>query len=460
MQPRSFNPFRTYLLPALIALLLPGLLACGQLDPEENGQASGTPGADRAAALLPVDDDAAVLHHVAASSQPVVVENDMELMRSQDDGVIRSFAWRQVHGPAVAIEDTTDESLEFTPPAPDTYVFEVVVTDNQGAQVVVDRRAIVVHAAGADTQRAVRCAVALLPDGTETDREALARLPWTSWNACPGAEIRFGSDLDGDGAPDLPMGTLTLVKEVDKSTPLLYQGLRDPDDDGDGYADVRVHSVGIGKEEVILGMEEERAADRSMGRLKTGDVTLERPYHATSPRPDIFALAQKAARNPSVHGDILLEQDETFTVALHDTNGTGGTQVTLSHCKATGYEPFVIDGIALEPVERLSLRCERAEVKAEGTGKALYAWISAGLHGEAKPGTLVIKEVLPDGSDGRIFVSTGAFPKEWTLPARAGSPLYEDSGLTGTNPLYESQAATGTLGLEKITLAVENMYQE
>ncbi len=51
---------------------------------------------------------------------------------SQDDGVIRTFTWRQVDGPRAVLEDTRSATVTFVPSTPGTYVFELVVTDDTG----------------------------------------------------------------------------------------------------------------------------------------------------------------------------------------------------------------------------------------------------------------------------------------------------------------------------------------
>ncbi len=52
--------------------------------------------------------------------------------RSQDDGVVRTFMWWQVSGPVVALSSKSTAKPTFTPQAPGTYVFELVVTDSAG----------------------------------------------------------------------------------------------------------------------------------------------------------------------------------------------------------------------------------------------------------------------------------------------------------------------------------------
>ena len=52
--------------------------------------------------------------------------------RSQDDGVIRAFSWRQVDGPRAVLSDTSSGTVSFVPAEAGTYVFELVVVDDQG----------------------------------------------------------------------------------------------------------------------------------------------------------------------------------------------------------------------------------------------------------------------------------------------------------------------------------------
>ena len=52
--------------------------------------------------------------------------------RSQDDGVIKAFSWRQVDGPRAVLSDTSSGTVSFVPAEAGTYVFELVVVDDQG----------------------------------------------------------------------------------------------------------------------------------------------------------------------------------------------------------------------------------------------------------------------------------------------------------------------------------------
>lgn len=68
-----------------------------------------------------------------------------------------------------------------------------------------------------------------------------------------------------------------------------------------------------------------------------------------------------------------------------------------------------------------------------------YAWFEH-CTTETDKRTVTIDFLRPNGQTVRRYVLLGAFPKDWTLPAM--------------------DATSSTIGIEKITLAVENMYQE
>jgi phage tail-like protein len=68
-----------------------------------------------------------------------------------------------------------------------------------------------------------------------------------------------------------------------------------------------------------------------------------------------------------------------------------------------------------------------------------YAWFETCTR-ETDKRTVTIDFLRPNGDTVRRYVLLGAFPKDWTLPAM--------------------DATSSTIGIEKITLAVENMYQE
>jgi hypothetical protein len=60
--------------------------------------------------------------------------------------------------------------------------------------------------------------------------------------------------------------------------------------------------------------------------------------------------------------------------------------------------------------------------------KALCEWINATVKGEPWKRTLVVKEILKDGSDGKTFTYLDCFPTRYVFPAFSAS---------GTGNLYE-----------------------
>ena len=65
--------------------------------------------------------------------------------KSQDDGTIRSFLWRQVSGPTARLSSASSIKPTFTPAAPGTYVFELVATDSTGLSSVVQKSEYIVQ---------------------------------------------------------------------------------------------------------------------------------------------------------------------------------------------------------------------------------------------------------------------------------------------------------------------------
>lgn len=68
-----------------------------------------------------------------------------------------------------------------------------------------------------------------------------------------------------------------------------------------------------------------------------------------------------------------------------------------------------------------------------------YVWFDTCTREHDKR-TITIDFLKPNGDTVRRYVLLGSFPKDWTLPAM--------------------DAGASNIGIEKITLAIENMYQE
>ena len=58
--------------------------------------------------------------------------------KSQDDGIVGIFRWRQVGGP-IAFSSREGATTSFTPTAPGTYTFELTVTKSDGIEALVKR---------------------------------------------------------------------------------------------------------------------------------------------------------------------------------------------------------------------------------------------------------------------------------------------------------------------------------
>lgn len=73
-------------------------------------------------------------------SKPFILDGT----KSQDDGTVGFFLWRQVSGPLVELSNASALSLSVTPLVAGTYVFELVATDSAGLSSVVQRNEVTV----------------------------------------------------------------------------------------------------------------------------------------------------------------------------------------------------------------------------------------------------------------------------------------------------------------------------
>jgi hypothetical protein len=91
---------------------------------------------------------------ISISTSPVSVGGDLTIetgfgvvgkpfildgTKSQDDGVVRTFIWRQVSGPTIALSSVSALKPTFTPSVAGTYVFELAVTDATGRSSVAQK---------------------------------------------------------------------------------------------------------------------------------------------------------------------------------------------------------------------------------------------------------------------------------------------------------------------------------
>ena len=133
---------------------------------------------------------------VSASHEPVFVTGsgvagEMFLLdgsKSQDDGVVRTFLWRQVEGPLVTLSDARALKTTFTPTFGGTYVFDLTVTDATGRSATAQRSEVVI--VGNDAPQTSEPAPAIYQQN-ETD------INFVSESAPPATSI---GDVNRDGA--------------------------------------------------------------------------------------------------------------------------------------------------------------------------------------------------------------------------------------------------------------------
>lgn len=85
----------------------------------------------------PVTDDLEII--VKKESGVVGKAFILDATKSQDDGVVRSFLWKQVSGPTVKLSDANSVRLSVVPTVAGTYVFELVVIDTTGLSSVAQK---------------------------------------------------------------------------------------------------------------------------------------------------------------------------------------------------------------------------------------------------------------------------------------------------------------------------------
>ena len=73
--------------------------------------------------------------------------------KSQDDGTMRTYLWRQVSGPIVTLSDPSALSLSVVPKVAGSYVFDLVATDATGLSTVVQKAALNIADAAAVTSK-------------------------------------------------------------------------------------------------------------------------------------------------------------------------------------------------------------------------------------------------------------------------------------------------------------------
>lgn len=126
------------------------LLELGGVEGESTASAPATTTApERAVTTTAVDDPALPRTAPVTTSAFAVVGTPfvLDASKSADDGVIRTFMWRQVSGPTAVLSDAKSATASFTPTVAGTYVFELSVTDSAGQSSVAQVSSVAVSGA-------------------------------------------------------------------------------------------------------------------------------------------------------------------------------------------------------------------------------------------------------------------------------------------------------------------------
>jgi len=85
-----------------------------------------------------------IIISAAANAQTVTLDGSLS---SDQDGSVVAYKWRQISGPAVTLSNVTVVKPTFIPTVAGSYVFGLMVTDNQGLLSPEDSVTITVKAA-------------------------------------------------------------------------------------------------------------------------------------------------------------------------------------------------------------------------------------------------------------------------------------------------------------------------
>ena len=120
---------------------------------------------------------------------------------------------------------------------------------------------------------------------------------------------------------------------------------------------------------------------------------------------------------------------KNISVIALKRDGSEARRYNWFECFPMKYQPFVLDGSTRLAVEEITAQCASVELKDAGQRKALMEWITNTVQGKEWKRTLVVKEILKDGSDGKTFTYLDAFPTRYVFQAFSASGsgnLYEE----------------------------------
>lgn len=118
----------------------------------------------------------------------------LDATKSQDDGVVRTFTWKQLGGPIVPLSGTGTLKPAFTPSVAGTYVFELIATDATGIATVMQKSEFIISGDASGTKTPPPPPPPLPPG--DPDFDLLRTAP------TPSSPVSAG-DVDRDGAVDV-----------------------------------------------------------------------------------------------------------------------------------------------------------------------------------------------------------------------------------------------------------------
>lgn len=199
---------------------------------EEIANAKAVGGTDGGSVLLPLWDEPVYSSGRGTVGQRFVLDATV----SQDDGLVKTFNWKQVSGPAAVIENAKAATASFVPSTAGTYVFEVHVTDVIGDSWVLEQTTVTVASAPVVATTTTK---AIVPRATRT----ITGDPDFDFRATTGGGVILQpKETDLNLVPANPPSSETKPATISQPVPRLNLG----DVDRDGALDRKIPASASG----------------------------------------------------------------------------------------------------------------------------------------------------------------------------------------------------------------------
>lgn len=225
---------------------------------EEIANAKAVGGTDGGSVLLPLWDEPVYSSGRGTVGQRFVLDATV----SQDDGLVKTFSWKQVSGPVAVIENATAATASFVPSTAGTYVFEVHVTDVIGDSWVLEQTTVTVASAPVVATTTTK---AIVPRTTRT----ITGDPDFDLRATTGGGVILQpKETDLNLAPANPPSSETKPAAISQPVPRLNLG----DVDRDGALDRKMpaSASGTAAQTAIFG-----DPDFDLSPIAIGDADLD-----------------------------------------------------------------------------------------------------------------------------------------------------------------------------------------